>query len=95
MTQKEIINQVAKEFDIPVGCAELIFKSIWHFVLQTYKGLPIKDSYTDEEVDKLRLAFSLNKFGKIYMPAWRYNKHIKKYKKNLETRQKYKERCLK
>ncbi len=66
MTEKEMIDQVAKELGHDKEVVKFAYRSMYKFIIDKIRALPLDINMTKEEFDKLRTNFSLMDIGKLY-----------------------------
>lgn len=72
MTYADIINKVAEENGIPNEIVSKAYKAFWLFIRKSIQDLPLKDSLTEEEFNKLRTSFNIPSLGKLSCTYSRY-----------------------
>lgn len=81
MHNQEIINQVAKEFNIPPREVYKIWTAYWRFIKDSIQQLPLKENITEEDFNKLQTSINLSSIGHLTC-SYRRMVNIKKKKQN-------------
>ena len=73
MENKEAINQVAENLNLPKGFVAKVYKAYWKAIREYISKLPLKADLDDEQFLKLRPNVNIPSIGKL-------NVTLKKYK---------------
>lgn len=65
MMYSEIIKQVSTELGLPPKVVKEAYESLWTFIRNNIKALPLKEDLSKEEFDKLRTNFNVPSLGKL------------------------------
>lgn len=89
MKVDESIKRVAEELDVPYDVCRLAYLSVWKFIREKVKELPLSEDLSEEEFKQLRPNFNLPSFGKFAVTWRRYQKIKNKFKyiKTLKQKQ--------
>lgn len=88
MDYNNLVTQVSKELDLPVGVVDKVVKSYWRFIRDTIKELPLKDDISEEGFQKLRTNFNIPSLGKLSCTYDRVKRVKKKYEYIRKLREK-------
>lgn len=83
-----IIEQVAKELDLPKDLVDKTYKAFWKFIKNSISELPLKEDLTEEEFKKLKVNFNIPSLGKLnctYRNYQYYKNYYNEYKKAKAT----------
>ena len=73
MIYSEAIKQVSTELGLPPKVVKEAYESLWTFIRNNIKALPLKEDLSKEEFDKLRTNFNIPSIGKL---SCTYNRMI-------------------
>lgn len=76
----EIIMQVSKELDIPYKSCRSVYHLMFLFIKNKIEVLPLNESITEEEFNKLRTNFNIPSVGKLSCSFKRYKNTKKRFK---------------
>ena len=65
MIYSEAIKQVSTELGLPPKVVKEAYESLWTFIRNNIKALPLKEDLSKEEFDKLRTNFNIPSIGKL------------------------------
>lgn len=65
MIYSEAIKQVSIELGLPPKVVKEAYESLWTFIRNNIKALPLKEDLSREEFDKLRTNFNIPSIGKL------------------------------
>ena len=65
MIYSEAIKQVSTELELPPKVVKEAYESLWTFIRNNIKALPLKEDLSKEEFDKLRTNFNIPSIGKL------------------------------
>ena len=65
MIYSEAIKQVSIELGLPPKVVKEAYESLWTFIRNNIKALPLKEDLSKEEFDKLRTNFNIPSIGKL------------------------------
>ena len=65
MIYLEAIKQVSTELGLPPKVVKEAYESLWTFIRNNIKALPLKEDLSKEEFDKLRTNFNIPSIGKL------------------------------
>lgn len=65
MIYSEAIKQVSTELGLPPKVVKEAYESLWTFIRNNIKALPLKGDLSKEEFDKLRTNFNIPSIGKL------------------------------
>ena len=65
MIYSEAIKQVSIELGLPPKVVKEAYESLWTFIRNNIKALPLKEDLGKEEFDKLRTNFNIPSIGKL------------------------------
>ena len=65
MIYSEAIKQVSTELGLPPKVVKEAYESLWTFIRNNIKALPLKEDLSKEEIDKLRTNFNIPSIGKL------------------------------
>ena len=65
MIYSEAIKQVSIELGLPPQVVKEAYESLWTFIRNNIKALPLKEDLSKEEFDKLRTNFNIPSIGKL------------------------------
>ena len=63
---KRIIKLVSIETKIPEATVEVIYRTYWKFIRDTFETLPLKTIESEEEFNQLKTSINLPSLGKMY-----------------------------
>jgi len=70
-SQKETIQEAAKELDIPIEIITAVYYSQWGCIKSKIQELELfNPTLTEEEFNKIKGSFNLPSIGKLY-PSWK------------------------
>lgn len=72
MIYSEAIKQVSTELGLPPKVVKEAYESLWTFIRNNIKALPLKEDLSKEEFDKLRTNFNVPSIGKMSVTWERY-----------------------
>lgn len=72
MIYSEAIKQVSTELGLPPKVVKEAYESLWTFIRNNIKALPLKEDLSKEEFDKLRINFNIPSIGKMSVTWERY-----------------------
>lgn len=72
MIYSEAIKQVSIELGLPPKVVKEAYESLWTFIRNNIKALPLKEDLSKEEFDKLRTNFNIPSIGKMSVTWERY-----------------------
>ena len=72
MMYSEVIKQVSTELGLPPKVVKEAYESLWTFIRNNIKALPLKEDLSKEEFDKLRTNFNVPSIGKMSVTWERY-----------------------
>lgn len=78
MTIEQAIRQAANELHIPVSVCKLAYRSMWKFIKERIRELPLKEDLTDEQFDTLKTNFNIPSIGKFYVTKDLYHRRKKR-----------------
>lgn len=65
MIYSEAIKQVSTELGLPPKVVKEAYESLWTFIRNNIKALPLKEDLSKEEFEKLRTNFNIPSIGKL------------------------------
>ena len=65
MIYSEAIKQVSIELGLPPKVVKEAYESLWTFIRNNIKALPLKEDLSKEEFDKLRTNFNIPSIGQL------------------------------
>ncbi len=65
MIYSEAIKQVSTELGLPPKVVKEAYESLWTFIRNNIKALPLKEDLSKKEFDKLRTNFNIPSIGKL------------------------------
>ena len=71
---QNIRQKIAEELNIPEDVVEVAYKSFFEFIRETISELPLKESLSEEDFNKLRTNFNIPSLGKLNCTYERYTK---------------------
>lgn len=86
MRPTNIYKKVAKDFNLDSEEVEKLYKELWNFIKEKIENLPLKETLTEEEFNKLRTSFNIPSLGKLYCDYFTYNLNKKRHAKNKEDK---------
>lgn len=75
----DIIKQLSEELNIEESDIIKVYGSFWQFIRDNIQKLPLKDSISEEDFNKLKTNFNIPKLGKMSCTYNRYKNCKKKY----------------
>lgn len=72
---KRIIKLVSIETKISESTIEVIYRTYWEFIKDTFETLPLKSLENEEEFNKLKTSINLPSLGKLYVTWDKIEKH--------------------
>lgn len=91
MTYEQIINNVAKDLNLPVDIVKNTYSAYWKFIRDSIQKLPLKEDLTDEEFAELGTNFNIPSLGKLCCTIDKYKGVKKKFQYIKSLREKYAE----
>lgn len=90
----EIITDVAGQLGMSRKLVDKTYRAFWKVIRMYITSLPLKESLTDEEFQKLKPNINIPSIGKLYVTLDRYHgmkryfeRHYKNYKGNKYKKQ--------
>lgn len=74
MRYSQIIQKIAKKYDLDETIVIDIYNSYWKFIKTTIENLPLKEIRTQEDFNKLKTNFNLMSLGKLSCTIDKWNK---------------------
>lgn len=72
-----IIEQSSEELGIPFEVCKKAYQSVFRFIKEHIESLPLKDTLSEEEFNKLRTNFNIPSVGKLTC-SWKRYQNVKK-----------------
>lgn len=93
MTYSEITKKLSEELNIPEEVVDVAYKSFFEFIREKISELPLKETLSEEDFNKLRTNFNIPSLGKLHCTYERYigMKERKKYLDKLKDTYEIKE----
>lgn len=79
MIYSDIINKVSEEINLPKEVVDKTYKGFWKWVNYYISNLPLKESQTEEEFNKIRTSINIPSLGKLYSSYDKLEKLRRKY----------------
>ena len=89
MDYLSIIDTVSKELSIPKEVVDEAYKSSFEFMRAKISSLPLKESLSEEDFQKLRCNFNLPSLGKLSCTYDRYLGMKERFKYLNKLKEKY------
>lgn len=89
MTIEEAIRIVAEKYNLSYESCKLAYKSMYRFIYEHIKELPLKQNLTDEQFNALRPNFNVPHLGKFFVTLEDYKrvKSLITYVDELKTKE--------
>lgn len=91
MNYEEIIKQASSKLNMEESFVDKVYKNYWASIRQLIINLPLKESLTEGDFEKIKTNFNIPSLGKLNCTYDQYNR-IKnrynqaiKFKKDLEN----------
>lgn len=85
VTYQEIVQQVAKQINLPEEVVDKTYKSYWKFIKAMIEQLPLKEDISEEDLKKLRTSINVPSLGKLVFKEDKYKHLKKKFEKYAES----------
>ena len=67
MSYQSIIKEVSDKLNLPKELVDKAYKAFWLFIRNHIESLPLKESISEEDFNKLRTNFNIPSIGKLYV----------------------------
>lgn len=84
---KQIIEDTAKELDLPAEVVNSAYLSYWQFARETLSSLNLKNVQSEEELEGLRTSINIPSIGKIHTSWQKIENQRKRYQFILKLRE--------
>lgn len=80
MQYSDILENVARELNLPRKVVDKTYKAFWQFIRNTIQELPFNKELTEQEFNELRTNFNIPSLGKLSCDYDRYINVRNRYK---------------
>lgn len=86
MKLTSIYKKVAEDFNLNSQEVEKLYKELCKFIKEKIEDLPLKETLTEEDFNKLKTSFNIPSLGKLYCDYFTYNLNRNRHAKNKENK---------